>query len=177
MAGSIRPRPDKGSDAWELRVFLGRDAAGRVRHKSRLFHGTRRAADRELAHLLAQQDEIPEVVPDQAARPWGPSTSFNDAIAGWRDNGWQDLSPLTAARYESVWRLHIEHGIGRQRIVSTGPYDVERYFRKLKKEGAGREGHMSHAVSRPGVPTCPQMEREHAAEPSNRHGAPVLVGG
>ena len=139
MAGSIRPRPDKGSDAWELRVFLGRDAAGRVRHKSRLFHGTRRAAERELAHLLAQQDEIPEVVPDQAARPWGPSTSFNDAIAGWRDNGWQDLSPLTAARYESVWRLHIEHGIGRQRIVSTGPYDVERYFRKLKKEGAGRE--------------------------------------
>jgi integrase len=139
VAGSIRPRLDKGHDAWELRVYLGRDAAGRVRHKSRLFRGTKRAAERELARLVLGQDERPEVVPDQASRPWGPATTFNDAISGWRDNGWDDLSPLTAARYESIWRLHIEGGIGRQRIASTGPYDVERYFRQLKQRGAGRE--------------------------------------
>src|SRR6202020_1747053 len=31
MAGSIRKRPDKGSNAFELRVYLGRDDSGRVR--------------------------------------------------------------------------------------------------------------------------------------------------
>lgn len=139
MAGSMRARPDRGSDAWELRVYLGRDASGRVRHRSRSFHGSRRAAERELARLVTEQETQPAVVPDMAARDWGPGTTFNDAIAGWRDNGWADLSPLTAARYGSTWRLHIEKGIGRRRIASTGPYDIEQYFRRLKAQGAGRE--------------------------------------
>ncbi len=139
MAGSIRARPEKGRDAWELRVFVGRDARGRVRHKSRLFHGTRRAAERELARMVLQQEDSPEVVPDESSRVWGPATTFNDAIVGWRENGWQDLSPLTATRYESVWRLHIRDDIGRRRITSTGPYDLERYFRRLKASGPGRE--------------------------------------
>jgi integrase len=139
MAGSIRERRDKGSDAWELRVYLGRDANGRVRHRSRLFHGTKRAAERELARLVTRQEESPAIVPDEAARPWGPATTINDAIAGWRENGWQDLSPLTSARYESIWKVHIADAIGRRRIVSIGPYDVERYFRDLKAAGADRE--------------------------------------
>ena len=34
MAGSLRKRPDKGSDAYELRVYLGRDSGGHVRHRA-----------------------------------------------------------------------------------------------------------------------------------------------
>ena len=49
MAGSLRKRPELGADAWELRVFLGRDNRGRVRHKSRTFRGSKRAAEKELA--------------------------------------------------------------------------------------------------------------------------------
>lgn len=139
MAGSIRKRPDRGPDAWELRVFVGRDGAGRIRHRSTLFRGTRRAAERELARLVTKAEDEPSAVPDESARTWGPATTFNDAIAGWRDNGWADLSPTTTARYESVWKLHIRDGIGRRKIASTGPYDVERYFRQLKAGGAGRE--------------------------------------
>lgn len=139
MAGSIRKREDRGPDAWEIRVFLGRDQSGRVRHRSTLFRGTKRSAERELARLLVKQDEVPAVVPDEAAREWGPATTFNDAIAGWRDNGWADLSPLTTARYDNVWKVHVRDGIGSRRIASVGPYDVERYFRQLKSAGAGRE--------------------------------------
>ncbi len=139
MAGSIRKREDRGPDAWELRIFVGRDGAGRVRHRSTLFRGTRRAAERELARLLTAEAEEPSTVPDETARSWGPSTTFNEAIAGWRDNGWQDLSPTTAQRYDGIWRVHIRDGIGRRRIVSTGPYDLERYFRTLKADGTGRE--------------------------------------
>jgi len=104
-----------------------------------LFRGTRRAAEKELAKMIAKQDTFPDRVPDEGARTWGPTTTFNDAIAGWRDNGWQDLSPLTAQRYEGVWRIHIHDTLGRRRIESVGPYDVERFFRKLKADGAGRE--------------------------------------
>jgi hypothetical protein len=46
MAASIRKRPDKGSDAFEPRVFLGRDASGRVRHQSQRFRGNQSAAER-----------------------------------------------------------------------------------------------------------------------------------
>lgn len=135
MAGSIRQRPDKGPDAFELRVFLGRDASGRVRHRSVLFRGTRRAAERELARLVSEQDADPALVPSTPERAWGPATTINDAIAGWRANGWEDLSPSTRQRYESIWRCHIERSIGRRKIASLSPYDVELYLRALKNQG------------------------------------------
>ena len=59
MPGSIRKRPDRGSNVWELRVFLGRDSTGRVRHKSRIFRGLRRAAEKELSRLTLAQDSNP----------------------------------------------------------------------------------------------------------------------
>ena len=106
---------------------------------SRLFRGTKRAAERELARLVVAQEETPGAVPDERSRPWGPSTTFNGAIAGWRDNGWDHLSPLTAKRYEGVWRVHIRSEFGRREIANTGPYDAERLFRQLKNDGVGRE--------------------------------------
>lgn len=133
MAGSLRPvggRPN----TWELRVYLGRDEAGRVRHRYATVHGTRRHAERELARLVAEQDAQPAAVPE-VPREWGPTTTVNDAIAAWRDNGWEDLSPKTAGRYESVWEVHIRRSIGRRRIATLGPYEVERYFRELKRAG------------------------------------------
>ena len=135
MAGSLRQRPDRGADAWELRVYLGRDAAGKVRQRSVLFRGTKRSAQRELTRLWAEQDRAPAVVRDDTARAWGPATTINDAIEAWQANGWDDLSPSTVRRYEGVWRVNIKDSIGRRRIASLGPYDVERYFRDLKTSG------------------------------------------
>jgi len=139
MAGSIRPRPDRGTDTWELRVFLGRDRRGNIRHKSRLFRGSKRAAEKELRGLLAAQDFEPEVPAESEVRDWGNTTTINDAIEGWKLNGWDDLSPVTFRRYENVWKVHIEKTIGRERISSLTPYEVERYFRGLKNAGCGRE--------------------------------------
>lgn len=135
MAGSIRKRPDKGSDAFELRVFLGRDSSGRVRHKSQLFRGTQRGAEQALARLVVGQADEPALVPSEAAKPFSSITTINDAIAAWRVNGWQDLSPSTTRRYESIWKSHIKQSIGRLAISSLGPYDVELYFRSLKEKG------------------------------------------
>jgi integrase len=139
MAGSLRKRPELGTDAWELRVFLGRDKQGRVRHKSRTFRGSKRAAEKELRALLAAQDFEPENPKEPEVRAWGKDTTINNAIEGWKENGWDDLSPVTVRRYENVWKVHIEKTIGRERISSLTPYEVERYFRKLKDAGCGRE--------------------------------------
>jgi integrase len=139
MPGSIRKRPDRGPDAWELRVFLGRDRRGNVRHKSSLFRGSKRAAEKELSRLVLAQDFEPEEIAEPETLAWNRSTTVNDAIEGWMRNGWSDLSPVTVRRYENVWRVHIEKTIGRERISSLTPYEVERYFRTLKTNGAGRE--------------------------------------
>jgi integrase len=135
MAGSMRKRPDKGPVAYELRVFLGRDEAGRTRHKSKLFRGSRRAAEMELARLVTRQEDKPVHTPQQSELAFGSSTTINMAIEAWKQNGWQDLSPSTTQRYASIWSKHVKDSIGRRRIASLGPYDVEMYLRKLKSAG------------------------------------------
>ena len=169
MAGSIRKRPDRGQDAWELRIFLGRDQRDRIRHKSQLFRGSRRAAEKELSRLVLAQDFEPELVPEPETRSWDSSSTVNDAIEGWKRNGWDDLSPVTARRYENVWNVHIKKTIGRERIARLTPYEVERYFRELKAGGAGRDHPLCPLGLEPGLPARPQVERQPAAEPRRRH--------
>jgi integrase len=128
-------RPVKGRErTWELRVYLGRDSEGKVRHRHVTFHGSRKQAERELARLVTEQDTKPAAVPEERVR-WGPTTTINDTIEAWRDNGWDDLSPKTTRHYESIWRVHIQTTIGRRRIASLGTYDVERFYRTLKAAG------------------------------------------
>ncbi len=137
MAGSIRQRPDRGADAWELRVFVGRDSKGRISHRSVTFHGTKRAAERELARLVSGQDAAPAAVPEEGRGTWGPTSTINDALAAWQANGWEDLSPSTTRRYESLWNVHIRDEIGRRRIASLSSYDLERWYRDMKRRGQG----------------------------------------
>jgi integrase len=127
---------EKRRGAWELGVFVGRDEAGRVRHRSRMFEGTKRAAARELARLVA---EVEDERADDRLLPtgWGRDTTINQAIEGWRRNGWEDLSQNTTNRYDGIWRNYIAESIGRRKIVSLTPYEVESYFRDLKRVGLG----------------------------------------
>ncbi len=85
------------------------------------------------------QDFEPEKATEPEVLIWNKTTTVNDAIAGWKENGWADLSPVTQRRYENVWKVHIEKSIGKERIATLTPYDVERYFRRLKAAGTGRE--------------------------------------
>lgn len=132
MPGSVRQRQP---GVWELRVYVGRDAGGRVRHKHATFRGTKKAAERELARMVADVDRQPPVVVDSGERRWGPATTINHALAGWQANGWDDLSPSTIRRYQSIWDTHIRSSIGTRTLATLSPYDVERYFRELKAQG------------------------------------------
>jgi len=139
MAGSIRRREDRGADSWELRVYIGRDNHGRPKQRSVLFRGGKRAAERELARLITVQDSAPTPIPHAETRAWGSSTTINDAIEGWRQNGWSDLSPKTVRGYEEIWDRYIRDTIGTKRIAALNAFEVERFFRQLKSDGAGRD--------------------------------------
>ncbi|WP_276961141.1 tyrosine-type recombinase/integrase [Ferrimicrobium acidiphilum] len=132
MAGSMRlvAQPD----TWELRVFVGRDSLGKVKHRYVRFRGTKRQAERELARLVSEQEAKPAPIVETELK-WNSTTTINDAIIAWRDNGWADLSPSTTRRYESLWKVQIKDSIGRRRIASLSSYDVEKYLRGFKDEG------------------------------------------
>lgn len=132
MPGSMRLV--QGKDVWELRVFIGRDAAGRVRHRHERFRGTKREAERALTRMVTETEVPPSQTLGRSPR-WGECTTVNDAIDGWRSNGWADLSPSTTRRYEGLWSTHVRGSIGQERIKDLSPYDVERYFRHLKAQG------------------------------------------
>ena len=53
MRGSMRERRP---GVWELRVYAGRDASGKVQHHYATFHGNKRAAERTLARMVAEVD-------------------------------------------------------------------------------------------------------------------------
>jgi integrase len=131
MAGSLR---QVGDNVWELRVFLGRDANGRVRHRYARVRGTKRVATRALEELIAEVRSGAEPVVE-ATSPWGSETTLNDAFDAWKQNGWQDLSPSTVRRYESIWSVHVADSIGKTRISKLGSYELETYFRRLKTGG------------------------------------------
>jgi hypothetical protein len=116
---------------WELRVFLGRGANGKVRHGNQTFRGGKRAAQRELSRLVAAVEDEPVPPPVVEAPRWNVQTTINDAIHGWKGNGWEDLSPSTVRRYENMWMKHVHGSIGNERLASISPYDVEEHFRRL----------------------------------------------
>jgi len=116
-------------------VFLGRDANGKVRHGYQTFRGGKRAAERELSRLVAAAEDEPVPPPVVEAPRWNVRTTVNDAIQGWKDNGWEDLSPSTVRRYENMWMKHVHGSIGNERLATLSPYDVEKYFRRLKADG------------------------------------------
>ena len=115
MAGSMRLVASP--DTWELRVYLGRDSSGKVKHRYLRFRGSKRQAVRELARLVAEQEAEPEPIVESGLK-WNASTTINDAISAWQANGWDDLSPSTTRRYESIWKVHISETIGMRKICS-----------------------------------------------------------
>jgi integrase len=132
VAGSLRIV--KAPDVYELRVYVGRDSFGRVKHRHERFTGNKRSAQRALAVLVTEVEQAKENKADPETI-WASDTTLNAAFDAWKLNGWQDLSPSTTRRYESIWQVHVERSIGRRKISELSAYDFERFFRELKADG------------------------------------------
>jgi hypothetical protein len=55
---------------------------------------------------------------------------------GWKQNGWQDLSPNTVRGYEGVWRGNVRDSIGRRAIGhSQSPDTTKRRYGRIASGG------------------------------------------
>jgi integrase len=133
-AGSIRPRPDLGPDAWELRVGAGKDPAapprndGRPRYRqvSRIVRGGKRAA------TVALRDLVAEVDAGEHRRTEGTVAHL---LEQWLAHAEHDLSPSTARTYRTYIRAHIVPAIGNRRLDTLTPGDLDQLYGRLRSQG------------------------------------------
>jgi integrase len=142
--GSLRER---GPGVWELRVNLAPDPiTGRQRQKSKTFRGSDRAAQVELAKLIAKTS---------GERTTGTSATFGRLLHEWLERKARECSPTTISQYrrhvELVWtpalgdtpldRLkarHLQAVIDREHQRGLSAPSVERLFASAR--GALRLG-------------------------------------
>ncbi len=111
MAGGTRlvAQPD----TWELRVFIGRHSLEEIKHRYVRFRGRRRQGERELVRLVIRQEDKPAPL-IESELAWNSSTTINDAIAAWRENGWGDPSLTTVRHYQELWDRQATRHLGLQ---------------------------------------------------------------
>lgn len=138
MAGSIR---ELGTGVWELRFDAGRNpATGRRRQLSRTFRGGIRAAERELARLVATAEK------EAASTAAG---SVGELVERYIAHRKRTLSPATISVYSSssrklqataLWRiptskvsaLHVDEALAALTDDGASPYVTSQAYRLLK---------------------------------------------
>lgn len=142
MRGHKRRRPNQGNNAWELIVDLGRDpVSGRRKQRSRMFRGTAKQADTQLAKMVTEA----------TSERTGPGTDapLNDLVARWLELGADYLSPTTVAGYRKILRCYIAPGIGTRPIGKITTAELDGFYRALLATGlAPATVRQTHAVLR-----------------------------
>lgn len=108
---------------WELRVSLGRDpVTGRLRQRSRTFHGGKRAATTELNRLVAATADHRS--PDS-------SSSVAYALDEWYRYTTADLSPTTAYEYRRLIDRLIVPELGKIPLGELTGRRIDQFYRRL----------------------------------------------
>lgn len=122
---------------WEIRVFTGRDAAGRPTQVSRTVRGTKREAQRVASSLEARP-------PSNAG-----GRTVADVLRAWREVNDPVWAETTRRDYESrIARIEADP-IATVNIARLGVADVERWHARMRKTGVGEAAIKGrHAVLR-----------------------------
>jgi integrase len=125
MTGHIRRR---GERSWELKFDVGIDASGKRRIRYASFKGTKRAAEIELARLIAEHAAGNGVDPTKA--------TVGEFLATWL-NDWakQNVSPLTFQSYEKLIRLYLVPRVGAMPIQKLKPQHLQSLYAGLGRDG------------------------------------------
>jgi integrase len=128
MTGHIRKR---GERSWELKYSLGTDPlTGERKTRYHSFRGSKRAAEIELARLIAEHASGNGVDPTKA--------TVGEFLATWlADWAKQNVSPLTSANYEMITRRYIVPHIGKVPIQKLRPQHLQSLYARLGRDGAG----------------------------------------
>jgi integrase len=119
---SIRQRK---SGMWEIRVFTGRDDAGRPTQVSRTIRGTKREAQRVAASLESRP-------PSNAG-----GRSVADVLAAWREVNDPVWAETSRRDYASRIARVLEDPIAAMNVARLSVADVERWHVRLRSAGEG----------------------------------------
>jgi len=130
MTGHVRRR---GSHSWELKYEIGTDAlTGKRRIRYVAFKGTKRAAELELARLVAQNASGEGIDPSKA--------TVAEFVTRWeRDWATANVGPKTLERYRQLLRLYVSPHIGAVRIQKLRAVHLNELYSTLLRSG-GRNG-------------------------------------
>jgi integrase len=136
----MREKPP-GSRRWELRAYIGRDPqSGKPKQVSRVVHGGRREAQRELAKLVVGVGE-------------GKVRSRTTKTVGFLCDQWmativeRHRSPNTVASYRGHIEKHIKPGLGDLQIDRVDAHTLDKYLTDLEDSGLARNTvKLDHAV-------------------------------
>ena len=126
-----------GVDVWKLRWYEGRDATGRKRYKSTLFHGTEAEARKKLREILARRDKGEPV-------STGAET-LGQFLDRWLRDYKATLSPTTRASYVNIIRRHLKPALGSVHLHRITPQQLQAYYGAKLKEGLSPTTVRTHA--------------------------------
>ena len=128
MAGSMRQR---GRDAWQLRVYAGRDAqTGRKRYVERTVRGTKREASKAIASLIVESERF---TPQSGAKG-----TFEALLREWLDLAAPSFSPRTVSTTRQYIDTAIAPALGAVPAAKLTASDLDRFYGQLLANGAGR---------------------------------------
>ena len=114
---------ERAPGKWRLRVFVGRDEMGRVRHKNVSFSGTKREAQKELAKLVADVE--------RGRVPIGHSGSVSDLLERWLQAIENERAPYTINEYRRLVAVNIAPSIGKVRLDKLTGARLDAFYASL----------------------------------------------
>jgi len=127
MRGHLRRR---GENSWEIKFDLDRDpVTGKRQTRYHSFKGTKRAAEVELAKLIAAAETGEYVDPSRV--------TVADFLLRWEaDWAPANVSPKTLERYKELLAHHVRPHIGARRIQKLNTAELAGLYGKLQRSKA-----------------------------------------
>src|SRR5258706_8962911 len=118
----------RGEKTWTLRIFQGRDAAGKRQYLNRTIHGTKKEAQRALNLLLGEKDA--GTLADAGRKTVG---QFLDE---WIDTtGKARLRDRTHKDYRSILHRYVTPELRLKRLSALTSGDIQRRYTELTAQG------------------------------------------
>ena len=133
--GSITP---KGPGRWLIRWYVGTGANGKQLRRSRVVHGSRRKAERELRHILHSRDQGVYVEPSKL--------TVDEYLDRWLNSlrTSESVTERTWALYESLLRNHVRPHLGARTLQKLNTPEVQEVVDSMQ----GRSPETRRKVSR-----------------------------
>ena len=132
MQGNLQQR---GPSSWRIRVFVGRDEAGKKRYLERTVRGTKREAQRVMARLVTEVDEGRHVA--------AAASRFGDVLERWLEVKATVVEPTTLASYRWIAATYVVPRLGSLPLDKIRALDLDAFYAQLRTSGSSEGGPLS----------------------------------